>query len=225
MGKFEFSKVSGSLHEGEVFNNLEDSPWHKDAIYPRFSEREYERRRQATREAMKTRGVDCIIAGGSSNLMSMWGAVVWLSGHMDHRSVANYVVFPAEGEATLLYPMSGPTSGPCASRRRGSRMSARCGTWVATERERRRESRSSAWRPVRSASPRSTWRAGGRSICPSIIFRICRRPSPRRSSFFSRIFSTSSDISKATKSSTATARRASWPTGRWGPWSSGPSRA
>ena len=107
MGELEFSKVSGSLHEERVFNNLEDSPWHKDAVYPQFSEKEYERRRALTRAEMKSRGVDALICGGSCNLMSMWGAVVWLTGHMDYRSVANYVVFPAEGEATLLYPMSG----------------------------------------------------------------------------------------------------------------------
>jgi len=41
MGEFEFSKVCGSLHEGRVFNNLEDSPWHTDAVYPHFSEKEY----------------------------------------------------------------------------------------------------------------------------------------------------------------------------------------
>ncbi len=107
MGEFEFSKVCGSLHEGRVFNNLEDSPWHKDAVYPRFSDKEFERRREATRAAMKEAGVDCLILGGSCNLMSMWGSLVWLTGHMDYRSVANYAVFPADGEPTLLYPMSG----------------------------------------------------------------------------------------------------------------------
>ncbi len=107
MGEFEFSKVCGSLHEGRVFNNLEDSPWHKDAVYPKFSEKEFERRREITRAAMKETGVDCLILGGSCNLMSMWGSVVWLTGHMDYRSMANYAVFPAEGEPTLLYPMSG----------------------------------------------------------------------------------------------------------------------
>ncbi len=107
MGEFEFSKVCGELHIGKNFGNLEDAPWSHDAVYPRVSDKEYERRRSVLRAEMKERGLDCLILGGSCNLMSMWGSVVWISGHMDFRSVANYVVFPAEGEPTLLYPMAG----------------------------------------------------------------------------------------------------------------------
>ena len=107
MGEFEFSKVCNALHVGKNFGTLEDAPWHQDAVYPQISPEEYGRRREALRGAMKELGLDCLIVGGSSNLMSMWGGVVWLTGHMDHRSVANYVVFPAKGEPVLLYPMSG----------------------------------------------------------------------------------------------------------------------
>ena len=107
MGQYEFSKVSHALHVNKNFGNLEDSPWHRDAVYPRFSDAEYKRRHEALRGAMREKGLDCLIVGGSSNLMSIWGGVVWLSGHMDHRSVSNYVVFPLKGEPTLLYPMAG----------------------------------------------------------------------------------------------------------------------
>ena len=107
MGQYEFSKVCHALHVNKNFGNLEDAPWHRDAVYPRFSEKEYRRRHEALRGAMREKGLDCLIVGGSCNLMSVWGGVVWLSGHMDHRSVSNYVVFPFKGEPALLYPMAG----------------------------------------------------------------------------------------------------------------------
>ncbi len=107
MGEFAFAKVCNALHVGKNFGNLEDAPWHQDALYPRFSPREYQRRHGALRAAMRERGLDCLVVGGSCNLMSMWGGVVWLAGHMDFRSVANYVLFPLEGEPTLFYPMAG----------------------------------------------------------------------------------------------------------------------
>ncbi|MDA1001008.1 MAG: M24 family metallopeptidase, partial [bacterium] len=107
MGEFEFSKVCGNLHVGKVFGNLENSPWYEDVVYPAPSPAEYKRRHDALRAALRERDLDCLIVGGSCNLMSMWGGVVWLSGHMDFRAVANYVVFPAKGEPTLLFPMAG----------------------------------------------------------------------------------------------------------------------
>jgi hypothetical protein len=65
----------------------------------------------------------------------------------------------------------------------------------------------------------------GPEYLPVNYFQDLQEALPEAEFVFLPDFSTSSDISKATKSSTATARRASWPTGRWGPWSSGPSRA
>ena len=65
---------------------------------------------EALREEMKAQGYDCLIVGGGSNLMSMWGGLVWLTGHMDHRTMAQYVVFPLPQDVASIWLISGIAS-------------------------------------------------------------------------------------------------------------------
>ena len=102
-----FDTVCDALHPGENFDNLEDAPWYGDAVYPSFSEAEYSRRREALRAAMREMGLDCLIVPGSMNNGSMGYGMVWLTGHLDARALAQYVVFPLEGEPTLICSMGG----------------------------------------------------------------------------------------------------------------------
>ena len=102
----ESSSSKLDIHSTEAMVNLKDAVWHKDSVYPSPTPGEYKRRHEVLREEMKAQGYDCLIVGGSSNLMSMWSGLVWLTGHMDHRTMAQYVVFPLKGEPTLLYPMA-----------------------------------------------------------------------------------------------------------------------
>ncbi|MDA1001011.1 MAG: M24 family metallopeptidase [bacterium] len=107
MANRSFASVSNALHLGENFHHLEDAPWYGDSVYPSFSETEYRRRHGALREAMRAQGLDCLIVPGSMNNASMGYGMVWLTGHLDARALAQYVVFPLEGEPTLLCSMGG----------------------------------------------------------------------------------------------------------------------
>src|SRR5438445_12635490 len=84
-----------------------DSPYYRDAVYERFSDREYERRYSALRSKMRERGLDCVIVPGGPNHWSFGGGMLWLTGHWEWHAVANYVVVPLEGEPTLVYSMGG----------------------------------------------------------------------------------------------------------------------
>jgi len=102
-----FADVCSALHLGENFHNLADAPWYQDAEYPSFSPAEYRRRHEALKAAMREKGYDCLIVPGSMNNGSMGYGLVWLSGHLDARALAQYVVFPLEGEPTLFCSMAG----------------------------------------------------------------------------------------------------------------------
>ncbi|MEK6712052.1 MAG: Xaa-Pro peptidase family protein [Nitrospinota bacterium] len=102
-----FAEVCSALHLGENFHHLADAPWYHDAVYPRFSDAEYRRRHEALKAAMREKGLDCLIVPGSMNNGSMGYGMMWLSGHMDPRALAQYVVFPLEGEPTLFCSMGG----------------------------------------------------------------------------------------------------------------------
>ena len=56
---------------------------------------------------MRERGLDCVIVPGGPNHWSFGGGMLWLSGHWEWHAMANYVVFPLEGEPTLIYSMGG----------------------------------------------------------------------------------------------------------------------
>lgn len=75
-----------------------------DPRYPRCSDAEYARRHRLIREAMRERGLDClIIYGGYRNMYQQ--NFFWTSGYSD--SFQGYIVFPLEGEPSLynaVYP-------------------------------------------------------------------------------------------------------------------------
>jgi ectoine hydrolase len=102
-----FSEIKDRLDDWRVFNNMVDSPYYRDAVYEKFSDAEYERRYEALRSKMRERGLDCVIVPGGPNHWSFGGGMLWLSGHWEWHAVANYVVFPLEGEPTLIYSMGG----------------------------------------------------------------------------------------------------------------------
>jgi Xaa-Pro aminopeptidase len=71
--------------------------------WPRFSDSEYERRYRLVREAMAARGLDCLLVYGAPIFYGTDpGApnMVYLAGYAP--SCQGYVVFPREGEPTLL---------------------------------------------------------------------------------------------------------------------------
>jgi Xaa-Pro aminopeptidase len=107
MPQYSFAEIKDRLDDWRVFNNMVDSPYYRDAIYEQFSEREYARRYDALRAKMRQRGLDCVIVPGGPNHWSFGGGMLWLSGHWEWHAIANYVVFPLEGEPTLVYSMGG----------------------------------------------------------------------------------------------------------------------
>jgi Xaa-Pro aminopeptidase len=52
-------------------------------------------------------GVKCVIAPGTGNNWGFGGALVWLTGVVGRRSLAQYLVFPLEGDPLLVYAMGG----------------------------------------------------------------------------------------------------------------------
>ena len=107
MPQYSFAEIKNRLDDWRVFNNMVDSPYYRDAVYEQFSQAEYERRYQALRKKMRSRGLDCAIVPGGPNHWSFGGGMLWLSGHWEWHAMANYVVFPLEGEPTLVYSMGG----------------------------------------------------------------------------------------------------------------------
>jgi Xaa-Pro aminopeptidase len=104
---FDFSEYSDKLDQGQFYHFIRNTPWYHDAVYPHFSQAEFERRHTLLREAMTKRGFDCLIVPGGQASWSQGGALTWLSGLVDRRSMAQYLVFPREGEPLLTYAMGG----------------------------------------------------------------------------------------------------------------------
>jgi Xaa-Pro aminopeptidase len=105
--QYPFSEIRNRLDDWRVFNNMVDSPYYRDAVYEQFSPAEYDRRYQALRKKMRSRGLDCVIVPGGPNHWSFGGGMLWLSGHWEWHAMANNVVFPLQGEPTLVYSMGG----------------------------------------------------------------------------------------------------------------------
>ena len=95
------------LDESRPFNAMRDTPYYRDAVYEQFSPAEYARRHEALREKMRERALDCVILPGGPSHWSFGGGMLWLSGHWEWHALAAYVVFPLEGEPTLVYSMGG----------------------------------------------------------------------------------------------------------------------
>ncbi len=107
MPTYDFQQVRGELDNSEHYSDIRNTGWHNDAVYEKFSEAEFARRYKLTREKMAKLGLDCVIVPGSNNYRSMGQGLVWLTGHWDKRAMANYVVFPMEGEPTVFVAMGG----------------------------------------------------------------------------------------------------------------------
>ena len=100
-GDVDFKDAVGKLHT-EAFGSVSNTPWYADAVYERFSDAEYQRRFQATREKMKRLGLDVLIASGGPNHWSWGGGMRWLSNHWEWHGMSAYVVVPPEGEPVLI---------------------------------------------------------------------------------------------------------------------------
>ena len=100
-GDVDFKDAVGKLHT-EAFGSVSNTPWYADAVYERFSDAEYQRRFQATREKMKRLGLDVLVASGGPNHWSWGGGMRWLSNHWEWHGMSAYVVVPPEGEPVLI---------------------------------------------------------------------------------------------------------------------------
>lgn len=107
MAGHDFAQVRHQLDNGAFYGDVRNTGWHRDALFEKFSDAEYERRYALTRAAMKERELDCIIVPGSIHAMSMGQGMTWLTGHLDIRTAAHYVIVPLEGEPTLFCSMGG----------------------------------------------------------------------------------------------------------------------
>lgn len=95
------------LDDGPTFNRMRGTPYYRDAVYPQFSAAEYQRRHEALRAKMRDLGLDVAICPGGPSHWSFGGGMLWLSGHWEWHALAAYVVFPLEGDPTLIYAMGG----------------------------------------------------------------------------------------------------------------------
>ena len=100
-------KISGKLNDQTTFATMYDTPYYRDSIYPQFSKAEYDRRFKALKLKMREHDLDVVICPGGPSHWSFGGGMLWLSGHWEWHSLAAYVVFPREGEPSLIYGMGG----------------------------------------------------------------------------------------------------------------------
>ncbi|MDP2776275.1 MAG: aminopeptidase P family N-terminal domain-containing protein, partial [Anaerolineales bacterium] len=69
--------------------------------YPRFSDAEFQRRNNLARDLMRREGLSALVIFGNSGINRHNEAnVFWLTNYLDLHH--NYLVFPLDGEATLL---------------------------------------------------------------------------------------------------------------------------
>lgn len=109
MSSIPFNQVSSKLDDYQNYSLIADTPWFQEAEYERFSDVEFERRHAMLRRKMVERGVSCVIAPGTGNNWGFGGGMVWLSGMlMRETALAQYVVFPLDGEPTLVCGFEGP---------------------------------------------------------------------------------------------------------------------
>jgi Xaa-Pro aminopeptidase len=100
-------EIRTGLDHGPTFNAMRGTPYYREAVYEQFSRAEYERRFDALRAKMRELRLDVAICPGGPSHWSFGGGMLWLSGHWEWHAVAAYVVFPLEGEPTLIYGMGG----------------------------------------------------------------------------------------------------------------------
>ncbi len=102
----DFQEIRTRLDTG-VFNSMRNTPYFADAVYPKFSPAEYDRRYELTREKMARLGLDCLIVGGAPSHWSFGGGVLWLTNHREWHCMAVYLILPFDGEPTFIYSMDG----------------------------------------------------------------------------------------------------------------------
>lgn len=103
----DFENVRNRLDERPAFGDMRNTPYYEDAVYPTFSDEEYERRYRSVREKMDRLDLDALLAPGGPHHWSFGGGMLWLSGHWNWHSMVEYVVVPREGEPTLVYSFGG----------------------------------------------------------------------------------------------------------------------
>ncbi len=103
----DWTKVRYELDKSANFDEIFNSPWYTDAVYNRFSDREFARRHAAARKLMARDGLDALILTGGPDIYSHGSGVTWASGLFDLRGMCQYMVLPREGEPTLIYPHPG----------------------------------------------------------------------------------------------------------------------
>jgi len=221
MPQYRFSEIKDRLDDWRVFNNMVDSPYYRDAVYEKFSAAEYERRYQALRSKMRERGLDCVIVPGGPNHWSFGGGMLWLSGHWEWHAMANYVVFPLEGEPTLIYSMGGTH---IEATRRESAIKdvrqSRGGRFAEVMIERIKElglerGKIGIWKSIRAFT----------ITCRLISTTHCEKGCPMPVSVLKQNSCTSWSIRKAMKSLSAFAKRASCAKPQWKRWRRAANRA
>ena len=71
--------------------------------YPRFSRAEYERRYANIRAMMRALNLDCLlIVGGSAAYGRLWFNFRYVTNMMGKAEMANYCLFPSEGEPAVV---------------------------------------------------------------------------------------------------------------------------
>ncbi|HXF66326.1 MAG TPA: M24 family metallopeptidase [Burkholderiales bacterium] len=103
----DWNQVRYELDRSDNFEAICNSPWYSDAVYDRFSDAEFARRHAAARALMARDGLDALVLTGGPDIYSHGGGVTWGSGLIDERGLCQYLVLPARGEPTLIYPHYG----------------------------------------------------------------------------------------------------------------------
>ncbi|OGO19452.1 MAG: hypothetical protein A2Z14_04200 [Chloroflexi bacterium RBG_16_48_8] len=103
----DWKEVRHNLDVSANYSSIYNSPYYSDAVYEKFSDAEYQRRYKHAREIMVRDGFDALIFTGGQNIYSLGGAVSWATNLFDERGMCQYVVFPLDGEPTLIYPHAG----------------------------------------------------------------------------------------------------------------------
>jgi Xaa-Pro aminopeptidase len=110
MPLFPFNSIKSELDSSKNFSNFVESPYYRDAVYPRFSDQEYERRYSLLREYMQKNNLDAILVCGGPNHWSACYGMGWLTNHTrEWHGISNYLIVSADRnqEPTLVYSMGG----------------------------------------------------------------------------------------------------------------------
>lgn len=107
MSDNDWENVRDRLDTRAGFGDMRNTPYYEDAVYPTFSDEEYERRYDRTYEKMDREGIDVLVAPGGPYHWSFGGGMLWLSGHRGWHAMVEYLVVPREGDPVLVYSFGG----------------------------------------------------------------------------------------------------------------------